>query len=263
MRAALKAIRGNWRDLAFCAVLATAVPLAAARADGLEPTVDSAGACASAISAAELRYHLPHGLLFAIGEVESGRPDPATHRLEPWPWTVQSQGQSFYFDTKPQAVKWVEQAQAKGIASIDTGCMQVNLFYHPHAFQTVDDAFDPAQNADYAARFLISLHASVGDWKQAAGFYHSQTLALANPYSDRVERALTGKGWVGLPLGPPPPTVLALLHDAWGATLDTSETASAAGVSASAWTILQQPKPQPVARPWRRHRRAIMLTEAR
>ena len=40
MRAALKAIRGNWRDLAFCAVLATAVPLAAARADGLEPAVD-------------------------------------------------------------------------------------------------------------------------------------------------------------------------------------------------------------------------------
>jgi soluble lytic murein transglycosylase-like protein len=95
---------------------------------------------------------------------------------------VQAENQSHFFPTKAAAIRWVQQAQAQGISSIDVGCMQVNLMYHPTAFKTLDDAFDPAQNADYAARFLISLHAQTRDWQQAAGQYHSQTLALAIPY---------------------------------------------------------------------------------
>ncbi len=138
--------------------------------------------CASAIHAAELRYSLPRGLLLAIGQVESGRPDPVTQRVEPWPWTIQAENKSLYFASKPEAVQWVLAAQARGVASIDTGCMQVNLFFHPQAFRSADEAFDPERNADYAARFLIALHASTGDWEQAAGLYHSQTLALAIPY---------------------------------------------------------------------------------
>ena len=105
-----------------------------------------------AVSVAERRHGLPPGLLFAISQVESGRPDPATRRREPWPWTVQAADQSLYFDSKTQAVQWVRDAMARGITSIDTGCLQVNLFFHPRAFETIDDAFDPRRNADYAKR---------------------------------------------------------------------------------------------------------------
>ena len=35
--------------------------------------------------------------------------------------------------------------------------MQVNLFYHPAAFATLDDAFDPLTNARYAGLFLAAL----------------------------------------------------------------------------------------------------------
>jgi hypothetical protein len=214
------------------------------------PVVPS-GLCADAIQTAQARYAVPTGLLFAIGEVESGRPDPVTRRIAPWPWTVQAQNQSYYFASKAAAIQWVQAAQAKGVASIDVGCMQVNLMYHPNAFGTLDDAFDPAHNADYAARFLVSLHASTGDWQQASGLYHSETLALAIPYAQKVEDALNGRPWGGpmalLPnAAPPKPTVLTLLQQAWGATLNGP--AAAAPVAATAgWVV-----PAPAAP--RRHR---------
>ena len=41
--------------------------------------------------------------------------------------------------------------------SVDVGCMQISLTYHPDAFSSMDQAFDPASNADYGARFLAQL----------------------------------------------------------------------------------------------------------
>jgi hypothetical protein len=208
-------MRAFWTALLLAITLgsvpAGAALAAAPRAEG--------GLCGGAIEAAQDRHLVPTGLLFAIGQVESGRPDPVTHRIVPWPWTVQAQNQSYYFATKAEAVAWVEAAQARNILSIDVGCMQINLMYHPAAFQNLDEAFDPSANADYAARFLVSLHAETGDWQKASGLYHSQTLALAIPYAQKVEEALTGKLLPGWTPAPPKPTMLTLLQQAWGATL--------------------------------------------
>jgi Transglycosylase SLT domain len=200
--------------------------------------------CDAAVHAAEIRHRLPYGLLFAISQVESGRPDPALRRLEPWPWTVQAEGRGIYFESKAQAVQWVTEARARGITSIDTGCMQVNLFYHPRAFATTGDAFDPDHNADYAARFLLQLHALTGDWQQATGFYHSQTLALATSYRERIGRALSGEtpGARSLvwPAAPKPPTTLDHLADAWRATLGVRDPAppNPADPGAHDWSVL-------------------------
>ena len=182
--------------------------------------------CDAAVQTAESRHALPSGLLFAISKVESGRFDPALNRVEPWPWTEQAEGRGLYFDNKAQAVRWVQDAMARGVTSIDTGCLQVNLFYHPHAFATLDDAFDPQRNADYAARFLLQLYTAAGDWRQAEGFYHSQTLALATSYRDRVERALNGQT-LTWPAAPKPPTALDRLAAAWHATFADNDPAPA------------------------------------
>jgi hypothetical protein len=199
--------------------------------------------CDVAVQTAESRHRLPSGLLFAISQVESGRPDPALRRLEPWPWTVQAEGRGIYFESKAQAVQWVREAMARGVTSIDTGCMQVNLFYHPQAFATAEEAFDPGRNADYAARFLVQLHAETGDWQQAAGFYHSQTLALAASYRERVGRALNGEalggpasGW---PMPPRPPTILDRLGNAWRATISNDpEPANSPALGTHDWSFL-------------------------
>jgi hypothetical protein len=150
--------------------------------------------CRPALIAAESRYGIPAGLLQAIGMVESGRRDPLTGKAEPWPWTINANGEPHIFDSKQQAVDWVRQAQGRGVQSIDVGCAQENLMYHPTAFASLAQAFDPATNADYAARFLQGLwETSAGkNWMTAAGQYHSQTPELADPYREQVKSAMAG-----------------------------------------------------------------------
>ncbi len=142
--------------------------------------------CAAPIRDAERSEGLPSRLLEAIGLVESGRPDPVSGRAAPWPWTINVEGQGRFFASKAEAVVAVEGALAKGIHSIDVGCMQINLLHHPNAFATLQEAFDPHANAAYAARFLKQLHAQSGSWESAAAAYHSQTPGRAEDYQRRV-----------------------------------------------------------------------------
>ncbi len=145
------------------------------------------GLCRAAVRDAEARLRLPRGLLLAIAQVESARPD--LRQPQPWPWTVQASGSGLYFETKAEAVHWVQGAQARGITSIDAGCLQVNLLFHPRAFESLDEAFDPQRNADYAGRFLRQLYGETGDWGRAVGLYHSRTTTIAVPYQQRVSQA--------------------------------------------------------------------------
>ena len=74
---------------------------------------------------------VPPQLLAAIGRVESGRRDPVTGVWGAWPWTINAEGSGSYFDTKAEAIQAVQALQARGVRSIDVGCMQVNLMHHP------------------------------------------------------------------------------------------------------------------------------------
>ena len=146
------------------------------------PIDDPATACETAVAQAELLQHLPPGLLQAISQTESGRSDPAAGRLRAWPWTINAGGEGRFFATRQDAVKAVKTLWASGVHSIDVGCMQVNLLYHPHAFASLEQAFDPGANASYAAAFLTTLHAQSKDWPLAIAAYHSETPALGRAY---------------------------------------------------------------------------------
>ena len=166
-------------------------PVAAASAQ--QWAANAGGAiCRPALVAAEARHGIPRGLLQAIGLVESGRRDAVTGRREPSPWAINAEGEPHFFATKQQAVDWVRDAQARGMRSIDVGCAQINLMHHPSAFASLEQAFDPASNADYAARFLKELRNTTagGNWMTAAGHYHSQTPELAEPYRQQVQTAM-------------------------------------------------------------------------
>ena len=122
--------------------------------------------------------------------MESGRRDPVTGAVHPWPWTVNAEGQGFFYDTKAEAVAAVRAMQARGIRSIDVGCGQINLMHHPDAFPSLEVAFDPQANAAYAARFLKELFAQTGDWNKATG-----TVSLGDA---RSGRRIPAKGAGGL-----------------------------------------------------------------
>jgi hypothetical protein len=143
-------------------------------------------ACEAAIDRAERTDGLPPGLLAAIGRVESGRTDPVEGAIRPWPWTINANGIGRVFDTKDAAIAAVRSLQAEDVRSIDVGCLQVNLQFHPTAFTSLDQAFDPQANAAYAARFLRELFAGSQDWQVAAASYHSRTADVGAAYRQLV-----------------------------------------------------------------------------
>lgn len=142
--------------------------------------------CAAAAAFVEAETGLPARLLYAIGQVETGRLVPGTNRIEPWPWSANMAGQDYVFASKEAAVAWTAAQLQDGHRSIDVGCFQINLMYHPAAFATLDDAFDPLANARYAAAFLFELHQRSGGWQIAAAEYHSSDPDLGEPYRRRV-----------------------------------------------------------------------------
>lgn len=166
----------------------------AARAEPSSWTSEQSEQCKTAITTAEAGRGTLPGLLMAIAKAESGRPIPPLTGLQPWPWAVNADGGAYYFDSKDAAVTWVKLALARGVRQIDVGCMQINLQSHPAAFASIEQAFDPAANADYAARFMNQLHTDAGgNWFDAVGYYHSRTPALAADYRARVSAIAQGR----------------------------------------------------------------------
>lgn len=146
--------------------------------------------CRPAIIMAERAHSIPSHLLAAIARVESGRRDPGSGAFNPWPWTVNADGQGFFYDTKSQAIAAVQTMRQQGVRSIDVGCMQISLLHHPDAFASLEQAFDPTANASYGARFLDELHDKTNAWPRAVELYHSATPELGQDYGRKVYAAL-------------------------------------------------------------------------
>ena len=148
------------------------------------------GACDSAAQAAASTYRVPLQVMLAITRVETGRANLGI--LQPWPWAVNHAGQSHWFDSHSEAVAFVEDAVMAGQSNIDIGCFQLNMHWHGAEFASIAAMFDPVQNADYAARFLVRNYEDTGNWVDAVALYHSATPVHAAAYVARVEQVLAG-----------------------------------------------------------------------
>ncbi len=143
-----------------------------------------ASTCAEAARSAEQRDGLPPGLLMAIGDVESGG----------WGWSVNgNDGSSGHrFATAEDALRYTEGLLGSGLRTIDVGCFQIDLRYHPEAFGRWQDAFNGDTSADAAATILNRLHAETGDWSRAVALYHSADLQRGQSYLQAVMSAWSG-----------------------------------------------------------------------
>ena len=165
------------------------LPDAQARAPG--EICDAAAALAAGSS------NVPVDGLLAITRTETGRRRDG--KLEPWPWTVNMEGKGVWFETREEALAYVEKHHARGARSFDIGCFQINFRWHGAGFASLDEMFDPAANARYAARFLSELYAESGDWSVAAGMFHSRTASLAETYRARFDRFRTARAGTPAP----------------------------------------------------------------
>lgn len=151
--------------------------------------VDDAYVCMNATTKIEQQYQIKKHLLTTIASVETGRYNSDKKQTLAWPWTINAQGKGQFFKTKAEAVREVKRLQAKGVRSIDVGCMQINLAYHGDAFDSIEEAFDPETNVAYGAKFLRGLYDNKKDWIKAAMAYHSSVPTKAQRYKKKLVSA--------------------------------------------------------------------------
>ena len=151
---------------------------------------DDALVCMQETQKFEEKYQIKKHLLTTITSVETGKWNAKRQQKLAWPWTVNAQGKGTFFKTKAEAVREVKRLQRAGVKSIDVGCMQINLAYHPNAFKSIEEAFDPKKNVEYSAKFLTSLYKKNGkNWIKAATDYHSKAPHKAKIYKQKLVNA--------------------------------------------------------------------------
>ncbi len=134
----------------------------------------------------EAKYHMPSNMLRAISVIESGKWSASSARRVAWPWTINVEGKGYQFSTKREAIMAVKKAMSEGKRSIDIGCMQINLKYHPQAFYNLQQAFEPNYNIAYGAKFLYETYKRNGNWASAISNYHNANPELGRGYLAKV-----------------------------------------------------------------------------
>ncbi len=172
----------GWQSWLWVAFTLIATPLFAAE----EAQVSAI--CDAASNAAAAEQGIPAPVLFAISLTETGR--MRNGQLRPWPWTVNMEGRGFWFETRAEAMAYVQEKFDAGARSFDVGCFQINYKYHHQHFDSLEAMFDPMTNARYAARFMAELYDEKSDWTRAAGAYHSRNETFASRYRARYARIL-------------------------------------------------------------------------
>lgn len=158
-----------------------------------------AQACEQAAIAVAAETGVPAEILGALTLTETGRRRDGVVR--PWAWSVNAEGSGTWFDDPDRALAFAEDRVAQGRTNLDIGCFQINYRWHGENFASVAEMFDPMQNTRYAARFLSQLHAEMGDWRKAAGAFHSRSPAQAQKYLARFDTlyaTLADQGWAGM-----------------------------------------------------------------
>lgn len=168
---------------------------------GLRPAValPSADVCEWAAQQAAQESGVPVDILGALTLTETGR--RLDGLVRPWAWSANAEGEGTWFDDPASAITFAEDRVAQGRTNLDIGCFQLNYRWHGENFSSVAQMFDPLENARYAARFVSQLHAETGDWRAAAGAFHSRTPAYAQRYLarfDTLREMLRARGFQGM-----------------------------------------------------------------
>ena len=141
--------------------------IAASLSSGTMTVHASTNACEPEIIRASESYGVPVGILYAVGLTETGNKGS----LQPNAMNIE--GKPLFPKNRNEALAAFERARQSGAKLIDVGCMQINVRFHGEKFRSLSDMFDPRQNVDYAARFLVQLKQRRTTWSMAVARYHA------------------------------------------------------------------------------------------
>ncbi len=123
-------------------------------------------------------------LLLAMAIVESGIGQ------QPWPWTLNVAGHSYFFLTRSAALAAAARLQSQHFDLFDVGILQVNWHYHRSRFPDLATALDPESNQRVAAQILAEQRARSGSLAEAVARYHSADPVRGQRYLARVQAVL-------------------------------------------------------------------------
>jgi soluble lytic murein transglycosylase-like protein len=123
--------------------------------------------CEAEMARAATAHGVPLAVLYAVALTETGQ------RGALQAYAMNIHGRPVFNTTLDEALATFAAARQHGETLIDIGCMQINHHYHGHSFSRVEEMFDPAQNVDYAARFLKQLYQREGVWTATVARYHA------------------------------------------------------------------------------------------
>lgn len=179
-----------WRWLAVIAALAIPMgPISPSASWATAPNdhaLHAAQVCEYAAAIAANEAGIPVEILGALTLTETGR--RLQGNVRPWAWSVNAEGAGSWFDDPASALAFTEDRIAMGRTNVDVGCFQINYRWHGENFPSVAAMFDPMTNARYAAKFVRQLYNETGDWRKAAGAFHSRTPVYANKYLARFDQ---------------------------------------------------------------------------
>ncbi|MGI9500969.1 MAG: lytic transglycosylase domain-containing protein, partial [Geminicoccaceae bacterium] len=140
------------------------------------------------VATAELHGIQDPSLLYAIATQESGRLDPRSGALKPWPWTLNVAGQGYYYADMTEVWDALAGFMQDKPRHIGIGLVQVTWPFNPDILWDPYTALEPSTNLTLGARILRACYDRLGDWWHAVGCYHSPTAKIALAYQKRVRR---------------------------------------------------------------------------
>ncbi|MDO5706072.1 MAG: hypothetical protein Q4G49_13540 [Paracoccus sp. (in: a-proteobacteria)] len=181
----LQKMRLVLRQMGLLLMLALCWPAAGQARLRLDDPNVAAAVCEQAAMQVAAESGVPVDILAGLTLTETGRRRDGVVR--PWAWSANADGAGSWFDDPASALAYIEERIAMGRPSVDVGCFQLNYRWHGENFSSVAAMLDPVTNARYAAKFVRDLYRETGDWRAAAGAFHSRTPVHANRYLKRFD----------------------------------------------------------------------------
>lgn len=110
-----------------------------------------------AVATALHSFDIPLSILESVTKIETGR--FRNGELEPWPWTVNMDGQGYWLYSKHEVIKNANANVRLAVTNVDIGFFQLNYRWHGGAFTSITEVFNLVENAVYAENFLGKLYA--------------------------------------------------------------------------------------------------------
>jgi len=164
-----------------------------------------------------------------------------------WPYTLNIEGQPFFFASKKEALAAARRALAEG-KSFDTGIMQINSQWLRRYNLPLEAVLDPAANIYLGSWILSREMARNGDTWQAVARYHSPNQSQGRTYVEQVKAALRRKTGTKTAVKSSRPAAGQLLNSA---ALDAPlvpaapEESKGKNISADKNVFTREPAPQP------------------